>query len=633
MNNSIENNKGIKIDRSSVYIRENEYIKYKNEIYKIISLLDFEEAVGVNIKNKRAKKIEIKKIKPISDNDVKNDNILKDISQFTDEEFKEIKKKYLAIHPILSGEIRRKDIDDYAKKTGFHFTTLYRWVENYKSTGTLLGLLPKKSGRRKGETRLNPMTEEVIQNVIEIYYLVKQKPSVQSIINKVNMKCKELDITPPGKNTVRNRINEISKYELLKKQGEKSKARTNYMPTPGSFEADYPMQLVEIDHTPVDLILVDDETREPIGRPWLTLAIDIYSRMIVGYYLSLNPPSSTSVAMCVANIILPKDKLLIELDVDSNWDVWGFPQIIHVDNGADFRSEAVKAAGLAHGINIEFRPVGKANFGGHIERVIGTMMKAVHEIPGTTFSNIRQRGEYDSSKNSVMTFLEFEKWIVTFITKVYHKRKHRGISTTPEYIWREGIFGENSPMGLPPKPSDFTSIILDFLPIFKRTIQKNGVNIEGLNYYDNLLRTKINTIDNNTGKKKQFIFKRDPRNIKYVWFYDDDTKEYYKIPTADQSIPELTLWEYELIKKRIKEKGEKVINTDQILEAHRELHEQIEKATKKSKKARRMKQRLNNTKKEISNYKKEAIAKIPDNIIDISEDDNLWDDNIPDFDK
>ena len=54
----------------------------------------------------------------------------------------------------------------------------------------------------------------------------------------------------------------------------------------------------------------------------------------------------------------------------------GFPETIHVDNGADFRAEAIKEAGLVHGINIEFRPVGRSNFGGHIERVIGTNISA-----------------------------------------------------------------------------------------------------------------------------------------------------------------------------------------------------------------------------------------------------------------
>ena len=439
-----------------------------------------------------------------------------------------------------------------------------------------------------------------------------------------------MNIIAPHSNTIRNRIESITEYEKLKKQGSKSIARTRYEPTPNKFEADYPLQLIEIDHTPCDIILVDDEHRLPIGRPWITVAIDIYSRMIVGYYLSMNAPSVTSVGMCVSNTILPKDTLLAKFDVNSNWNVWGFPETIHVDNGADFRAEAVKKAGLAHGINIEFRPVGRANFGGHIERAIGTLMSEIHNLPGTTFSNIKQRGEYDSDANASMTFFEFEKWLVTFITKIYHKRVHNSLSLTPEQQWEEGLFGDENSIGFIQKPSSNSTIILDFLPIYERTIQKNGVNIDGLNYYEHVLRTKINQTEN--GKKKQFIFKRDPRDIRYVWFYEESTKEYFKIPVANQNMPSMTAWEFDSIKTNLKNKGLKRVNQDAILEAREELHNQIQLSVKNSKKARRDSQRLKNKDiemKEINNNFSNNKINIDNQNHSISE--SFWDEEIPEF--
>ena len=621
----------ITIDRSSLKIQENEFVQYKNDIYKISEIIDFNYIVGINIQTKRPKRLEIKTLKAISSENISKDiSIFKDVYDFRDEEFTEIQEKYLAIQPLLKNKISRDEIEEHANKIGVHFTTLYRWLKKYKSTGTLAGLLPRPSGRKKGETRLDFQTEEVIQKVIESYYLTHQKPSVQAVINKINIECKNKNITPPGKNTVRNRIHKLSEYDVLRKRGNKSLARTLYKPTPGKFVAEYPMQLIEIDHTPVDLILVDDQHRKPIGKPWITVAIDIYSRMIVGYYLSLNAPSVTSVAMCLSNTVLPKDELLLKLDIDSNWDVWGFPETIHVDNGADFRADAIKHAGLLHGINIEFRPVGQSNFGGHIERVIGTLMNITHEIPGTTFSNIQQKGEINPDKNASMTFSEFERFLVTFITKIYHKRLHEGIKMSPEQLWDIGIFGDEAPIGLPPKPSDPQSVLIDFLPYFKRTIQKNGINIEGLNYYDYVLRSKIHEIDEETGRKKQFICKRDPRNIKFIWFYDDNVQQYYKISVADQSLPNMTLWEYDLIKRNLYDKGIQNINHAQIIEAHEELYQQIESSVKKSKKARREQQRIVNKDKEIKTFNEsEAQLDKKIKIVDINND--TEDDNIPDF--
>src|SRR5690606_15997941 len=98
------------------------------------------------------------------------------------------------------------------------------------------------------------------------------------------------------------RISRIPERTSLRGRGYKEKAKNKFMPAAGKFpNADFPLAVVQIDHTPADIILVDDKHRKPIGRPWLTLAIDVYSRMIVGYYLSFDAPSATSIAMCVAH--------------------------------------------------------------------------------------------------------------------------------------------------------------------------------------------------------------------------------------------------------------------------------------------------------------------------------------------
>ena len=179
-------------------------------------------------------------------------------------------------------------------------------------------------------------------------------------------------------------------------------------------------------HTPADIILVDDIHRLPIGRPWITLAIDVCTRTVTGFYLSFDPPSETSVAMCVASSILPKEEWLITHDIDVQWPVWGVPRTIHVDNGADFRSDGFQKSCLAYGINLEFRPVKQPRYGGHIERLLGTLLREIHALPGTTFASVKDRDGYDSDKQAAMTRTEFEVWLMTFICKVYHQRVHSG---------------------------------------------------------------------------------------------------------------------------------------------------------------------------------------------------------------
>jgi hypothetical protein len=70
------------------------------------------------------------------------------------------------------------------------------------------------------------------------------------------------------------------------------------------------LELIRIDHALVDCILVDSEQRLPLIRPWVTIAIDVYTRVVLGFYLSLSYPSAMSVALCISHSILPKERWL-----------------------------------------------------------------------------------------------------------------------------------------------------------------------------------------------------------------------------------------------------------------------------------------------------------------------------------
>lgn len=581
----------VKPDRSRVFIRPNEYVALNGAIFKITQLIDFDSMIGIDVRTGKAKQLPLHAVTKV-DSDVLPDNgyVNRDLDEISDSDWREIERRFEMIKPLLNGATR-KEIEGHANKLDIHFTTLYRWLRSYNSTGVLIGLLPKKPGCTIGTLRIEKDAEDIIATVIDEHYLTAQRHSPQRIIELVNIECKKRNLQAPSKNTIRARINQISEEERLKRQGNRSKARTLYNPAAGMFpNVEHPLNVVQIDHTPVDIILVDDDHRLPIGRPWITLVIDIYSRMVTGYYLSLDAPSETSVAMCISHSVLPKDNWLVLHGIEATWPVWGFMQTIHVDNGADFRSETLRRSCLTYNINLEFRPVGQPNFGGHIERLLGTVLKQVHSLPGTTFSNIKERDTYNSDKHASMTFSEFEIWLVTYITKVYHKKKHSALGMSPEQQWEKGIFGDltTEGVGYLPKPSNADTILIDFLPLFSRTIQKNGVNIDGLNYYDNVFRVWINSISQETKKKQTFIFRRDPRDISYVWFFEPKLRTYYRIPLANQAIPSMNLWEYRSAKEKLKEKGRATATPDhELIAALEDLHKQTRESVKKSKKARR----------------------------------------------
>lgn len=235
--------------------------------------------------------------------------------------------------------------------------------------------------------------------------------------------------------------------------------------------------MVQVDHTELPIIIVDDEFRRPIGRPWVTFAIDVFSRVVPGMYLSLDHPSAMAAGMCLAHAILPKEKWLADRNIENvEWPCWGVMGSLHMDNAKEFRGRMLQAACQDYSIDLHLRPVKKPHYGAHIERLMGTVSEELKALPGATFSGPAEKGEYDAEGNAVITLSALERWLVFMLAK-YHHRVHSGIGMPPLSKYREGLLGtKGSPgRGLPARRLDEEKVRIDFMPYEERTIQDYGV--------------------------------------------------------------------------------------------------------------------------------------------------------------
>ena len=97
-------------------------------------------------------------------------------------------------------------------------------------------------------------------------------------------KCLAAGFKATNWRTIKNRLESIDLRRRAKQRGEATIVKATTA-TPGELRASQPLEIVQVDHTRAGIIVVDEETREPIGSPWLTLAIDVFSRMVTGFYL------------------------------------------------------------------------------------------------------------------------------------------------------------------------------------------------------------------------------------------------------------------------------------------------------------------------------------------------------------
>ncbi len=322
---------------------------------------------------------------------------------------------------------------------------------------------------------------QLIAEVIRDVYLTKVRAKKEEVVRQVGLRCSSERMVPPSRKAVLARVRALDTREVAKARLQASEAASLVDSVPGTYRVDSALEVVQIDHTPVDVIVVDEAHRLPIGRPWLTLAIDVATRVVVGLYVSLEAPSSTSVALCLTQAVLPKEPWLKARALACTWPVWGLPRALHADNGPDFTSQALRRGCDEYGIKLILRPIATPHYGGHIERLIGTIMGRVHLLPGTTGSNPQDKGAYPAESESVLTMAELERWLAIEICEQYHRRVHRGLRCSPLAAWQDALSQAGGGLGaLPDQPDQFA---WSFLPFERRTLRRDGLHLFNIRYW------------------------------------------------------------------------------------------------------------------------------------------------------
>ena len=571
---------------NQTYIVPGSTISHEGELYKVKSILDLRRLLASRIKDDHIAVLPIAGVTPVLPSPAKTPNI--DLA--TDEAWAIANKRFTVIKPILEDRSNWLLIKQIAHDNKIGVNTLYRWLERYDRTGLVSSLMnhPREGG--KGKVRIQPEVDLIIQEAIQQEYLTTQQKPLAKVYQTVTSRCKQAGFEHPHINTVRNRVQQMTEYTRLRFRYGKPIANEQLAPLEGNFpRADSPLAVVQIDHTKLDLILVDNTHRQPIGRPWITMAIDVYSRMVVGFYISFDSPCAMGTGLCLANAILPKEQWLASHDLAGEWPCWGTMRMIHLDNAKEFRGNMLKRACEEYGIELNWRTVARPQYGRHIERLLGTVLREIRTLPGTTFFNPKDWGRYPSEEMAYMTLGEFEKWLLTYVVEVYHNRIHSSTGMSPLERFKQGILGAPGQLGtgVPIRYDNEEKVRLDFMPFEEHTVQEYGVLIDQIYYNGDVLRRWIKTTDPTKYRHRlKMLFRRDPRDVSIIYFYDPELKEYFPIPYRDKSQPPISIWEHREALKRAKETSQ-TVNEESIFITYKSMRQIEESTAPLTKQARR----------------------------------------------
>ncbi|TGD78238.1 Mu transposase C-terminal domain-containing protein [Hymenobacter wooponensis] len=527
--------------------------KYKGQVVKLNRVLNLQEVL-IELPTEQLVRVCIADVCPID----APSGAECDAYQFVKEADRNIAlKRFAIIQPLLGIRIPAHVLTDTVQRHNVSTATLRRWIHAYHQSG-LPGLLRQK-GKREKKSRLAVRAEQILQECLQKYYYTEQQASVTYTLEQIKLRCALEGIIAPSMPTVHRRIKALGrKLSIQRRLGRQTAREQLGHIRQNTLEANYPLHVVELDHSLLNILLIDEDTGRSLCRPWLTLALDVYSRMVVGFHLGFETPGSCGTGLCLAHALLPKETWLAGHDIDGAWPCWGTMQILYTDNAKEFRGSVLARACEQYGIQLQFRPPRQPNYGGHIERLFKTLKWRIRHLPGAYFKSKNKSKVYRPSKCAIFTLTDFQRWIGTYIVCLYHQRIHSELRQSPLDCYRQGMLGNRDHPGcpIPNRLANELQVKLDFMPYVERTIQRYGVRIGHLEYYDPVLSSYIygvgETPVNAAGRK--YVFRLDPRNVSCVYFLDPNTREYHKIPLADMASGDFSVYTKREALRRVKDK-------------------------------------------------------------------------------
>jgi putative transposase len=296
---------------------------------------------------------------------------------------------------IAKGEIP-SDLSDRQKS---RIRSRYReGIKKYGEQNATLNVAPLNHKRGNKTKRFDKVMESLILEAI-IFYIAKVQPTIEAAHNwLIQLAIQYSYLSWPSKTTFTKKIKAYKNFEERTKSRRGPKAANKFHEFYFYLTREIPRhgnrvwQFGHLDHTELDMVLRDEKTGKSLGKCWLTLLIDAYTRRILVFHISFDKPSYRTNMMVIRECVRK----------------WGrLPETIITDGGKDLNSKYMKTLLGFLFVHTKVRPGGKPHFSGILERAFGIvntnliytfknntqMMKKVREVVKS----------YDPNNNPVWT--------------------------------------------------------------------------------------------------------------------------------------------------------------------------------------------------------------------------------------
>lgn len=345
------------------------------------------------------------------------------------------------------------------------FSTILEWIDEHGRHGGHWGTAAYSDrDDLKGTrgSRLAPFQERAIEVGLHHWVKLRVKKSAYAVVvdevhrydaehgdelDKATLGKKFVDaqgrLRPPSPRTFDRRCDGLDR--MLQDWGLKGAAVAKQKNRTRQTRAlpDRPYAEVEVDHTRLDVLVIDEGHNAVLGRPDIIVFRDRATAMVIGLSVGFEEPSYAAFAEGLRHAIYPKDLSAFPA-VTNPWPCHGRIENLFVDNALHFLGDNIEAAGRELGFHVVRCQPRQPWLKGGIERFFGSLnIGLLHQLPGTSLGNVLDRADHEHLGRATLTLTELETLIHIWICDLYHAEPRkalgfiRGFGDVPLRVWED----------------------------------------------------------------------------------------------------------------------------------------------------------------------------------------------------
>ncbi|GAQ27252.1 hypothetical protein SAMD00023378_0935 [Ralstonia sp. NT80] len=331
--------------------------------------------------------------------------------------------------------------------------TVMQWMRDYEKSGSNPASLVSRNVKRRTSKKLSPAVLQIAEKVLARHYFVRNGCTLREVHDKV---LRDLErAVPPDAiteadssislSTIRRLASETSPFDRDRARLGPAQARAKWRFSKPGVYATRPLERVEMDHTLLDLVVIDDALGIPLGRPVITLLVCSFSGYILGFFISFEGETVGRVVQSIKVAVQPKDSITANQGLSNPWHAMGLWETLVLDNSLSFHSGHLRHIASDLCMDVEYCPVRMPWLKPSVERLLGELTRQLPahgrpKKPGTGPDPI------NPNDSACITFSDLCSGILQWVVDVHTLQIHQQKKARPMDLFLDGLTSCPAPM-------------------------------------------------------------------------------------------------------------------------------------------------------------------------------------------